>query len=242
MSGPRQTLDGAVLIVGSLIWDNDRRREWRTAHLDSERARPVRAPIRYGRISESRNNTYTMTLDADGATGVGALVPLARQIEDVQDLVREAEALWAAEDRNTGANALGSSWGCVGVLIRSRDSLGHLAREWAANFTNRAEPFPPVTRNGLLQIPWPADVETSEPVEFDVILATANKPVEGFVDSAVIAAAWCERGHESYFFNNVLNGIRTDQDASIWAEMKRRRGSSFGGGMYEDAIKVLESD
>ena len=49
-----------VLIIGSLRWDNDNRKNWREERLDIDQAVTVGAPIRYGRRSSKRGCTFTM--------------------------------------------------------------------------------------------------------------------------------------------------------------------------------------
>ena len=46
-------MKGAVLIIGSLLWDNSNNRDfWRNVNLNINNKIPVFAPIRYGRKSE----------------------------------------------------------------------------------------------------------------------------------------------------------------------------------------------
>ena len=49
-----------VLIIGSLYWDNANREQWRQERLDPNHKLCVHAPIRYGRQSANRGNSYTM--------------------------------------------------------------------------------------------------------------------------------------------------------------------------------------
>ena len=60
------SLNGGVLIIGSLLWDVDKIRErWRDNFLDMKRKLPVAAPIRYGRVSSERKCTFTMVFSAE---------------------------------------------------------------------------------------------------------------------------------------------------------------------------------
>ncbi len=55
------SLRGGVIIIGSLLWDNKiSRQEWRKNDLYNRNRFKVNVPIRYGRCSDTRNNTYTM--------------------------------------------------------------------------------------------------------------------------------------------------------------------------------------
>ena len=87
-----------ILIVGSLLWDTkEHRQRWRSARLDVAAGARVRAPIRYGRRSSSRGNTFTMVFsnELDAATeklGFGIAVPCKARVCSAQDLIEEAEA------------------------------------------------------------------------------------------------------------------------------------------------------
>jgi hypothetical protein len=72
-----------ILIVGSLLWDPKREREaWRRSRLAIDRSVLVRVPIRYGRRSESRGNTFTMTICIGGGLGQAVVVPCRRTLAD----------------------------------------------------------------------------------------------------------------------------------------------------------------
>jgi len=71
-------LKGGVIIVGSLIWEDhlkaeDRdniRRNWRRVNL-IDNSSPSKVPIRYGRKSQSRDDTYTMIFSKSCETNLG---------------------------------------------------------------------------------------------------------------------------------------------------------------------------
>ena len=57
----RTPLKLGILIVGSLIWDSsDVRGKWRAKRLNVTSRTLVSVPIRYGRRSRSRGDSYTM--------------------------------------------------------------------------------------------------------------------------------------------------------------------------------------
>ena len=130
---------GGVLIVGSLAWDqSDLRRRWRESRLSMHDRLRVRAPIRYGRRSKSRDNTYTMVFSADCfqdriATGVGLAVPFARQVTAEEDLIEEATELWRVESNDaSGSGALSASWGSVALLVNPENpNVRPLLPAWA---------------------------------------------------------------------------------------------------------------
>src|SRR3546814_18912957 len=91
-----------ILSIGSLYWDKENGRDdWRKRRLYTNASSPVRVPIYYGRKSASRGNTYTMTFRRNDPSGMAALVPCQREIETIEDLKDEVEALWKAEAPNS---------------------------------------------------------------------------------------------------------------------------------------------
>ena len=87
-----------VLIIGSLYWDYEPPRPgWRAERLDCMHHEHVKAPIRYGRRSKKRGNSYTMVLsqglNAD-EFGTAIAIPCGSR-----ELIAEASWLWAAEDQ-----------------------------------------------------------------------------------------------------------------------------------------------
>src|SRR3546814_8890352 len=109
-----------ILIIGSLNWDKENGQDdWRKRRLDTNASIPGRVPIYYGRKSASRGNTYTMTFRRNDPSVMAALVPCQREIETIEDLKDEVEALWKAEAPNSQSGTIGSGWGCVGVLLGS---------------------------------------------------------------------------------------------------------------------------
>ena len=115
-----------VLIIGSLYWDgNDdsrsHRKKWRDDRLNMDGKRHVRTPIRYGRQSGSRGDSYTMVFSrcADDS-GHAIVIPCSRRVRNATDLVNEAVLLWTAETRD-GENSdrrisAKDGWGRVALL------------------------------------------------------------------------------------------------------------------------------
>jgi hypothetical protein len=225
-----------ILIIGSLIWDRERshREAWRTERLSTELI-VVRAPIRYGRMSEYRKNTYTMLFSnefcQDQHMGSALAVPCGRRIRNGGDLVEEAEALWAAERTASGATrGVSASWGAVGLLCNPRSAgLESIKAAWVArtakerqrylNFPHTTHETPAVDRHGMLNIPWPK-TDSGELRQVDMLLATATQP-NCLVDDAypspeAIAAAWRREPREAvYFHENRRAGITTVEDQEI---------------------------
>ena len=230
-----------VLIIGSLYWDLAcHRKTWRRDRLDQYRGWYVRAPIRYGRRSELRGQSYTMVFSASlGADDYGRaiVVPCSRRVRNAADVLDEAVHLWTAET-SEGKNpkcrlSAESGWGCVGLLPNPHRSL---PADLRAGWTQRVSDEPcygrlnaadnedaAVDESGFLTIPWP-ESEDGSGLEVDVLLATATNPtiVNGRYPTAEeIADSWNNSaGSVDYFYRNRDHGIKTSQDAAIEARLK----------------------
>lgn len=233
-------LTAGVLIIGSLLWDSEKERPaWRAARLNVPVAQTVTAPIRYGRLSGSRGNSYTMVFSRMCPAGQAKLVPCSHTISTIQDLTAEAEHLWKAEQPRAEAHQIATDWGCVALLCNpGRKVPEGLLKAWA-DHVGRAPNYGKVTQtkeegrligeNGRLLIAWPTCVDTGEPVQFDLLLVTANDPEistarPNYPDVATIAGA-CNRAagkYAEYFWNNTENGIHTFQDDEIRAQLRLR--------------------
>lgn len=124
-----------ILIIGSLYWENENGRDdWRKRRLDMNASIPVRAPIYFGRKSDSRGNTYTMTFRRNDPSGVAILVPCQSEIQTIDDLKDEVEALWKAEAPNSRLGAIDSDWDCVGALLGSDEAREALVPAWSTHF------------------------------------------------------------------------------------------------------------
>lgn len=85
-----------ILIAGSLYWRTEAYRvEWRSKHLNADASVAVNIPIRYGRLSSSQ--TYTMVYAPGCPEGLGKIMPCARLVSTAAEVIREAKALWVAE-------------------------------------------------------------------------------------------------------------------------------------------------
>jgi len=220
-----------ILIIGSLYWEPGRR-TWRDGRLRMDDVRDVHAPIRYGRLSVNRGNTYTMIFSRLCAVGSAKAVRCSTDISNVYDLIAEAEHLWAAERNKPSNGRISADWGRVALLSNpGRDIPQTLLDSWAARVSHEPSyvdvPQEPhegslVSNRGILQIPWPTLASSGEAVPLDLLLATANHPTFAGVpprypDPRQIAEAWRKdkAGNVSYFRNNQRDGIRTFQDEAI---------------------------
>jgi len=228
-------LSVGILIIGSLHWDEDRD-AWRESRLCMRDACDVRAPIRYGRMSENRGNTYTMVFSRSCPPGQAKAVPCNEEIETPNDLFEEAEYLWAAECLTQRDGTISRPWGCVTVLFNpDRDIPRDISEGWARRVA-LAKPYGNIlqtdaegelmSRQGLLRIEWPRLVHDDSPLPLDTLLATATQPTltgtpRNYPTVEMIANAWRhdQADNVKYFRNNVRDGIRTFEDNAIAAAL-----------------------
>ena len=229
-----------VLIAGSLDWRSEPyRHEWRQSHLTSDEGVPVRAPIRYGRLS--RDSTYTMVFAPGCPDGQAKVRLCSRPVSSIADLVDEAKALWVAE-RPANSQPLpgrlhSADWGCVALLanpeaIGSEQMLAQWAKRTVLEKDQHGRPtydstlyavkrMSPICNRGLLQIPWPARVDNDTALDScDFLIATATRPTPvlatgEFPIAEVIAEAWNSAGNAEYFHMNRKHGLHTFQDQEI---------------------------
>ena len=235
----RNGLSLGVLIIGSLRWDRaSHRKKWRRDRLDQSQCKYVRAPIRYGRRSESRGCSYTMVLSTslgEDEYGRAIVVPCSRQVKNIRNVVDEAAHLWTAETPK-GENSehrVSAGWGCVGLL-----SKHPLPADWRSGWKKKisGEPcygrlkqadneVPTVDGSGFLTIPWPKS-EDGSGLEVDILLATATCPTicnGRYPTAQEIAAAGNSRDgrdHVDYFCKNRAYGIKTFQDDCIQEHLR----------------------
>ena len=235
-----------VLIIGSLHWDPDcRRKKWRAdrlLNLDSE-GRFVRAPIRYGRRSRKRGCSYTMVFSSGlGADQYGRaiVVPCKHRVHGKDDLIREAECLWAVEAKTKPGDlkSLSADWGCVALLVNPNltksvqlctlldDWTKQVSRERCYGQLNSAvDEEVVVDESRHMKIPWLESEDRSD-LGVDILLATATNPtiVGGHYPSAQqVAGAWDSRdgrNYVDYFCKNRACGIKTFQDDSIQENLR----------------------
>ncbi|MDX1195814.1 hypothetical protein GOL94_00180 [Sinorhizobium medicae] len=161
----------------------------------------------------------------------------------IDDLVAEASALWKAEAPNAKRGALGSTWGSVGVLFRESTSNKGLAESWRAHFEKTKTSARGVVQpDGSLNIPWPT--EGGAALDFDLILATATVPEPVVPSPEAVAKAILSQneGHENYFLNNVLHGIKTASDEDIFTAIYRESPDWISAEKYRDAIGLLRGN
>lgn len=180
VNAENQPLRCGIMVIGSLLWHEDsggHRRCWQQSRLDLSAQQYVNIPLRYGRMSQSWRDAFTMILDAEAPNGQAVLVPCKTPICSFDELVEEVRWLWAAEAKKAISDSFHSTWGCIGTHFGSRAIAAGFEEKWRGHF-QAAKPLllPAIDSAGRLQVPWPRTLQ-DEPVEhFDIILATATMP------------------------------------------------------------------
>ncbi len=203
-------------------------------------ARRVWLPIRYGRLSPSRSNTYTMVFSTRcyrrKPLGTGWVIPCQRDVACFDDLLDEVCELAGAEGLNSW------TWGAVALLKEFSHRLppGFLG-QWRRYFasktrscrvidTHLSSEWPALGKSGALRIRWPQPVEGPR-VELDLLLATPTEPTiirrnrvsHRYPSAQEVGAVFAKRNYPDYFINNIRNGITTPDDPQIWTAMIRIR-------------------
>jgi hypothetical protein len=239
------SLQIGILIAGSLDWRNEPYRiEWRNSRLTPHDRIPVKAPIRYGRRSQT--NTYTMVYLPGCPDGQAKVRLCKRPVAGIDNLIEEAKALWVAERpanaRPVAGRTHSADWGCVALLANPnfRDPQ-NILNGWAARValekdqhshpTYHSELYAvqgvsAIDNRGLLRIAWPSRADTGAPLNScDLLLATATRPTPDLVTgtfptAAAIAQAWNMAGNANYFRMNRNSGICTFQDEEIQSHLR----------------------
>jgi len=233
----RKGFKGAVLIIGSLWWDNCDREKWREDQLDTEKVIPVFAPIRYGRLSKNgeKKGTYTMVISPTCYTqgmGTALLVPLQKQITTFEEIKIEAEKLWDAEGGLE--NRIAGTWGAIGLLRNDKGDLPEdFVTKWKLLYNRQVHkpcfdkiPDTPVLHEGILELHWVTSVTDDNPVDYDFFLATITVPqskMGEYPTAREIAQACNENNYFEYFNKNQENGILTFQDEEIKKGLKNAK-------------------
>ncbi len=232
-----------ILIIGSLYWDPSRVRcHWRQNRLNCTEQHRVRVPIRYGRKSKERGDTFTMVFarscSEDAKLGNGLVVPARAECCEPEHLLEEAEHLWAAERNCDEISGICKDWGKVCILEnRGAKLLKPILQAWQSRIEavgNAYTALPtaqgenPVldASTGRALFDWPTDTVTKKPLlGFDLLLMTANAPTlnDGQYPTAKeIADAWRAdaRDNVQYFHSNRYYGMTTFQDEEILAALR----------------------
>jgi len=226
-------LKGGVIVIGSLYWEDIKiRREWRDNSLSKKQGVKIALPMRYGRISPTRHNTYTMVLSMNcPKRGVGYAIPFSKLTTTVADLKRQSLAVASAERNEKYDSELDWGWGALGILLNpglaSRDlDLKALKDSWTAwhstNFSHAKYKLgkteePSIDKTGTLLFEWPKEVD------LDFLVATVIEPnVKRYPSAKQIANAMYRASYYNYFIQNRQSGIESFQDKEVLQLLKTK--------------------
>lgn len=235
-------LRGGVIIIGSLLWQDDLdaekrdniRKHWRDGRLADERIM-VKLPIRYGRYSSGNICTmvFSSSCERYKKLGVGIVMPFkSTKITSTAQLISEARAMSMAEGME---ERLENKWGKITILFNP-EKIDLNLKEKILEEWNRLDDICKngwkefklgrekscVCNNSELNIKWPPPVDTREKENlsrFHFLLATATKPkhknTSRYPTQYEIAETVKKDSKRFYFIQNVKSGITTSQDNSI---------------------------
>ena len=203
-----ELLSGGVLIVGSLLWEESEIRDkWRLQCLDLKQRQLVSLPIRYGRISTTRNCTYTMVFSSECKTqenlGTGVFIPFTVNPINFEQLEVHVKRMISAEfNKEKNLSSQNWDWGAMGISfnpnVQSDDSK--VGKETSV-----------ISKAGILSIDWQNLHE-----KIDFVIATVIKPeLKNYPTVKNIADRIVVNEYDKYFRENRREGIITFQDLEV---------------------------
>lgn len=238
-------MKGAVLIIGSLLWDKKKHRiEWRKNRLLINKKIHVFAPICYGResgIKENKNYTMVLSsnLEKNKKFGTAFLIPFKEQsIKTFEDILNEARKLSSAENSNeNGDNKLCKGnkvkWCTIGIIFNpklekvKKDKLLEKLQQKIKDenglkdymeYCINGKEKSILSEKGEILINWLKTVNPKNQNklnELDFILATCTKQNIKEYPKIKELREAISKDTRDYFFNNIMNGITTYQDREI---------------------------
>lgn len=231
---------GAILIIGSLLWDPDKSRiGWRHKRLMSKAKIHVKAPIRYGRLSgRMENKNYTMVIskncETDGSLGSAYVVPLKnKEIRSFKGVENQARFLSEAEGNKDKKLCKGEKkWCTIGILFNpnfNNSKKKEILNWWKElikkdNGLNNVEDYKVgeeesiLSEEGEILINWPKPIDINYQKvidEIDFIIATCMKSELHEYPSIEELRDKALNDKRKYFFNNIKYGITTFEDRKI---------------------------
>lgn len=220
-------IQGAIIMIGSLFWENknnciqlksskklaEKRKVWRESKLNMKFAKLIDLPITYGRKSTSRYCTYTMVFaNSVDKKGKGYVIPYKDKInieENYNQLYCQALKLAEVEGiSKSGEGTLVKKWGSVGLKLNSQFIKKHkkIAEEliifWKTHFSELDIELYRIDENENSSITKEGllNFNVEEPLDgIDYFLATPVSPnVKKYPNGAEIAQAMNE-SREEYF-------------------------------------------
>jgi hypothetical protein len=235
------SLNGGILVVGSLLWDRKPHRvDWRNNCLQIDNQILVKAPIRYGRVSQTRNCIFTMVFsdecNAVNLQGEAVFLPFSNNPVNLEKLNHQSIELIKAEYRNVKEHALSKfywDWGALSLCINpeilkdtseKNASAKLLQGYWASKYDGEFNPdyyklgkeSPIINDKGVLKYIWPSQLNN-----YDFMVSTLTRPNKEYYPTAKnIVDRMIINEDKEYFTKNMICGIKTFQDEEIKSLLK----------------------
>jgi hypothetical protein len=250
-------INGGVILMGSLYWENEfnaypneeskklgkYRRVWREKNLNTSKTKVIDLPIRYGRCSGKRGDTYTMVLSNEylNRMGTGLIVPFKNEFENTQQITTQLNRLAKAEDiSGNSKKKLAAIWGAIAIWINPNSQYKtQIEKYWNKlikrdNTEYQEKSFnwndgSLLNENFILQL----DIKCDS----DFLLCTyilpkyknedrdsqANQNMrQGYPSCIQICAAIKATNYSTYFFENKINSINTFDDLAIFTLINKK--------------------
>jgi hypothetical protein len=237
-------LKGAVIMIGSLLWEDEtnciksekdlakERKIWRDTKLLMGEKVQIELPIRYGRVSSSRYCTYTMAFsNSVSEKGKAYCVPYKDEIDISNDNFNQlyCQALELAQVEGIskdGANNLFKNWGAVALKFNprfEREQSGEakkMADFWQRFFVKLPHDLYRIdnTEEHSITKDGILNFDIGEMTDIAYVLATPVSPNVKVYPSGEDVARTMMNSREQYFTyfkENYKNNIRTKDDEEI---------------------------
>lgn len=210
-------------MIGSLFWERDR---WASTALDFAHAHKIDVPIRYGRVSMSRDRGYTMVLcSAATPRGTAYLVPFVRPVRSFENLFEMGRVVAIAEGFKSG---LSSSWGTI-ALATFGGASEVLRHQWSEQTAGAAPAIVAAYPSGQAPLDSSSTLASEvlpDAMGFDLVFVAVTAPTNPFPTPTEIANAMGPPSHPNkafnYFAGNRRAGITTFEDRSILEKLRLR--------------------
>ncbi len=267
MDEEENKIKGGVIIIGSLIWETGRnclknqssidlgklRTEWRNKYLkiNKNKNKKIKLPIRYGKIADTRKNTYTMVWSRErlGSSSFGLVIAFKDKIDfNTKGVLRDQVIEMAKAEgiyKLTGnySHRLATDWAVMSIWINNKNHRQAILAEWKSIVNTNSFAFNLVRNNphrvrDYDDYKWNNNVLLNQNFELididietdlDFLLLAYTKAdyknqnnQEDYPNAKVIADSFKENGYISYFSRNHDNKIITADDKEISRELKKK--------------------
>lgn len=257
-------IKGGVIIIGSLFWENGRnclknqtsinlgklRTEWRNKYLRISKKKQIKLPIRYGKTSNTRKNTYTIVWSRErlGSNSSGLVIPFKDKIDFNKKGVLETQVIEMAKAEGiyklTGnySHRLATDWAVMSIWIKDTAHRPNILAEWQAIVNTNSFAFHLIRNNpyrvrSYADYSWNnnillnqnfelIDVDINTDLHFLLLAYTKADYVnqnnqEDYPNPKTIADNFKRNRYKTYFNRNHNNKIITADNEEILKELNK---------------------